>query len=70
MPQINIRGGQWQHIMLEERLHESSNIPFNEASSIGFEVLSDEVVVKSLVRPKGELDPTFKAQPVMVYMCM
>lgn len=64
---INIRGGQWEHIMLEERLHEASKIHFNEASSLGFEVLSDDMVVKSLVGPKGDLNPAFKAQPVMSF---
>ena len=48
-PQIGLRGGEWKRILLEEHYHETAGTSYSDAHASGFEVLPDDVVIKSFL---------------------
>ena len=47
--QIGLRGGEWKRILLEEHFHEAAGTSYSDAQASGFEVLPDDVVIKTFL---------------------
>ena len=60
-----MRGGEWWRIMVEEHYHEAAGTSYTDAHASGFEVLPDDVVIKSYLQKR---DPSegFEVKPCNV----
>jgi len=62
---VGLRGGQWRRQLLEEQFHEAAGTSYSDAQASGFEIVPDDIVVKSFLQHKDTVDPfDFKPFPV------
>ena len=47
--QIGLRGGEWKRVLLEEHFHEAAGTSYSDAHDSGFEVLPDDVVIRTFL---------------------
>lgn len=54
---MGIRGGEWKQQLLEEHFHEVAGTSYTDAQSSGFEVLPDDMVIKTFLTDGSSSDP-------------
>ncbi len=66
---IGLRGGEWKRMLIEEHYHETAGTSYSDAHASGFEVVPDDIVIKSFLN-KGEATEEFelKAFPVSLFL--
>ncbi len=46
---MGVRGGEWRRQLLEEHFHEAAGVSYTDVQASGFEVLPDDMVIKSFL---------------------
>ena len=46
---MGVRGGEWRRLLLEEHFHEAAGTSYTDVQASGFEVLPDDMVIKSFL---------------------
>ena len=56
---MGLRGGEWRRQLLEEHFHEAAGTSYTDVQASGFEVLPDDMVIKSFLT-RGEAVEIFE----------
>ena len=57
MYQIGLRGGEWKRMLLEEHYHEAAGVSYADVTADDFEVVPDDVVIKTFLEQAELTDP-------------
>ena len=68
-----MRGGEWWRILVEEHYHEAAGTSYSDAQASGFEVLPDDVVIKSFLQKRDssegfEVKSCHVSKPPLTYV--
>lgn len=68
---MGLRGGEWRRQLLEEHFHEAAGTSYTDVQESGFEVLPDDMVIKSFLNHAtgGDITEAFQITPFSVSYC-
>ena len=57
---MGVRGGEWRRLLLEEHFHEAAGTSYQDAHASGFDVVPDDMVIKSFLNRTDISDPAYE----------